>query len=434
MPNSKTSIKNNLNEPQSEQILEFLTDSRLFNPLPKTLLKQIASVSRLEKYAPKEVILKENEATDRIFFLSKGNVGVYLKNELIVKLYRKGDLFGEMGLIKSKANPVSICAETEVELFSIGTQHLIQQTELENPDIHQIIHQIFALSLTEKLELTTNKAFQEMAERIHESDLFKKNQEVLNQAQSTLETQSLELAEAHNKLVKTNKFVTIGELMSGIAHDLTQPLLYIRAHAQMELNNLNGLDQKKSAELLSIIEKGTDRMVELIEHLKNFSNLSNSEFVEVDLKKVLSDAMLLCREQMIIGNIEVLTENTPQELSVLGNPLQLEQVFINIINNAKDALKGKESRILKITTQCKHIDQKPIAVVAFQDNGIGMDEATKEKIFAPFFTTKDTVHNLGMGLSICYALVRSHHGSIDVTSKKDSSGTTIEVNLPILKQ
>ncbi len=269
------------------------------------------------------------------------------------------------------------------------------------------------------------KLKQEISERREiEDELLSINEE--------LEASNKELKETQSQLVQSAKLASIGELATGVAHELNQPLMYIRNSAQLAMMDVpDGIDPESLQETLEDIEKGTDHMMTIINHLRNFARPMNLELISIDIHDVLEDSLILINEQLRLRNIKIekhLSSNLP---SVLANAHQLEQVFINMLTNARDAMEGQNDARLIIQSEFhpKKIGKGDVSI-SFTDNGMGIGKPELEKIFDPFFSTKEAGKGTGLGLSISYGIIRDHQGRIYVESK-EGKGTTFTITLPV---
>ena len=253
-----------------------------------------------------------------------------------------------------------------------------------------------------------------------------------------------ELKDTQAQLVQSGKLASIGELASGVAHELNQPLMVIRGNAQLIQRNLreNNLDIDELVEQVEPIERNTKRMMNIVNHLRTFSRQSQSDFQSVDFNKVIENSLLMVDEQLRIYNIEVkmdLSNNIPK---IKGDANQLEQVFLNLITNARDAVadcrlniekcrikKAEYKGMLEIITK-KNQNFVEILVI---DNGSGIPSEKLEKIFDPFFTTKEVGKGTGLGLSISYGIIKDHHGEIEV-AETGPEGTTFKIKLPSIEK
>jgi len=188
------------------------------------------------------------------------------------------------------------------------------------------------------------------------------------------------------------------------------------------------------------IERNTKRMDNIITHLRIFSRQSSIKFSSVNINQVIEDSLLMAEEQLRVKNILVsknLGNNLPD---CHGDPNQIEQVFLNLITNARDAVlekakQCKEDSIIdgkiEIITSVSDSHENKIEIL-FKDNGCGIPCDKIDKIFDPFFTTKDVGKGTGLGLSISYGIIEKHKGSIEII-ETSSKGTCIRLLIPILK-
>jgi len=236
-------------------------------------------------------------------------------------------------------------------------------------------------------------------------------------------------------LAQASKMATLGEMATGVAHEINQPLNVIQVGADFLSKMIKREEKVSSEELLKTsrnISKQVERATNIVHHLREFGRKSDLEIGPVELNKSIRGVFTLLGEQLRLRSIEVdlkLEEGLPK---ILAENNRLEQIFLNLITNARDAmeLKGPEAtKVLTITTYQK--GDKVFAVVS--DNGAGMPEAIVKKVFDPFFTTKEAGKGTGLGLSITYNLVKDFKGDIEVKSAPDV-GTTFSTSFPVYKK
>jgi len=305
------------------------------------------------------------------------------------------------------------------------TDHLMF---IRKPFDHTMVTQM-ALALTTKWSLNKSNqealaAEQEAKQRLE--TLLKETQEMAEQVKRA----NTDLKDTQSQLIQSAKLASIGELATGIAHELNQPLSYIRTSVQLQLMKPpEKLDVHKVHKTLKKVEEGTERMINIINHLRYFARQSDHEYKPVQLHDVLEDSMIMFNEQFKLRNIELEKNLAPSLPEVLGNPHQLEQVFLNILSNARDAMEEiKQAKLIIETESTQEGDQK-VVILRFTDNGTGIPKEVIEKIFDPFFTTKEVGKGTGLGLSISYGLITDHHGKIKASSVK-GEGTTFTITLP----
>lgn len=244
-----------------------------------------------------------------------------------------------------------------------------------------------------------------------------------NRMAVSLQQSRNELREAESQLVQSAKLASLGTLSAGVAHELNQPVAVIRGVSQ-QLRDEKDLPEEMKADL-ELIEGQTDRMMKIIKHLRTFCRSGGAEYTEVDVNTVIEDCFILIGAQLKAHDIEVCLELSEQALFVLGDANELEQVFLNLITNAGDALSGRRDARITIRTRFENGQ----ADIRFSDNGTGIPEHVLPRIFDPFFTTKEAGQGTGLGLSISHTILQKHQGNIRASG---CDGAVFDITLPIL--
>jgi two-component system NtrC family sensor kinase len=230
-----------------------------------------------------------------------------------------------------------------------------------------------------------------------------------------------DLRHTQEQLLQSEKMSAVGQLIAGVAHELNNPLTAILGYAQ--LLEGAGLDHR-SAEYVRKLFKQAQRTHRVVQNLLSFARQRKPQKQDVDLKKVLEETLVLREYDLKVSNI-TLERDLPEDLPlVVADPHQLEQVFLNVINNALDAmLESNSSGVLKV----RGFRKNSFVCVEFDDSGPGIKDPSR--IFDPFYTTKSVGKGTGLGLSICYGIIKEHGGEI-VARNRDEGGATIEIRLP----
>ncbi|MCU1269538.1 MAG: multi-sensor signal transduction histidine kinase [Acidobacteriaceae bacterium] len=238
-----------------------------------------------------------------------------------------------------------------------------------------------------------------------------------------------ERVELEHQLSQSDKLSSIGLLAAGVAHEVNTPLAVISSYAQMLSKQVQG-DQQKST-LLEKITRQTFRASEIVNNLLNFSRTSGAEFAEVDVNRVIVDTLSLLEHQFKTTRIRVQDELAPHLPPIQGNAGRLQQVFLNLFLNAKDAM--PDGGTLKIATS--NGDGVSVTV---SDTGLGIAQEHIHRIYDPFFTTKSVApdgqkRGTGLGLSVTYGIIQEHAGKIRVESSPEQ-GTTFYIDFPMLRK
>jgi two-component system NtrC family sensor kinase len=224
-----------------------------------------------------------------------------------------------------------------------------------------------------------------------------------------------------DQLLQAEKLSSIGLLAAGIAHEVNTPIAGISSYTQMLLKDTPETDRRK--QILQKIEKQTFRAAEIVRGLLNFSRLNSSEFKDLDINQLIEDSLALLNHQFQLNNIKVESCYDPALPPVFGNTGKLQQVFVNLFLNARDAMpSGGE---IAVQTGMN----ESMIVVDISDTGAGITEENIRRIFDPFFTTKSIGKGTGLGLAVTYGIIQEHGGGIFVDSSSEK-GTHFRVKLP----
>lgn len=287
--------------------------------------------------------------------------------------------------------------------------------------------------------------------------------EQVQKQNSQLETTVKTLKETQAQLVESEKMASLGQLTAGIAHEINNPINFISSNVQalkMDFQDMQGvlkkvkelenakdrtqltqeliqlgkqldfdLLEKEISDLLGGIERGTERTVNIVSSLRTFSRNSTETFAEADIHEGLDSTLVILNSQLN-GHISI-EKSYGKIPSIRCQISRLNQVFLNIINNSIQAINAKSNGTpsngnIKIST--KLVKNK--VLVRIKDDGTGMDEDTRKRVFEPFYTTKDVGDGTGLGLSISYGIIEQHNGKIEVLSKK-GTGTEFIIQLPL---
>jgi PAS domain S-box-containing protein len=241
---------------------------------------------------------------------------------------------------------------------------------------------------------------------------------------------------AEQQLIQASKMATLGEMATGIAHELNQPLSVIKTASSFLRRKADNSEQIKTDILRTMaeeIDNHVDRASKIIGHMREFGRKSDVIKERVQVNHVLRRAVDFFKQQLKLREIEVVEDLYEDLPSVLADPNRLEQVFVNLLINARDAIERKgeqgdhKEEAKRITLKTKAEEGK--VVVELTDTGTGIPEAILHRIFEPFFTTKKVGKGTGLGLSISYGILRDYDGTINVQSK-EGEGTTFIIRFP----
>jgi two-component system NtrC family sensor kinase len=231
------------------------------------------------------------------------------------------------------------------------------------------------------------------------------------------------------QLSQADKLSSIGLLAAGVAHEVNTPLAVISSYTQMLAKQLQSDPAK--AGLLDKITKQTFRASEIVNNLLNFSRTTGTELTEISLNKVIADTLALLEHQFKVAHVQVQSELYDKLPLIQGNAGRLQQVFLNLFLNAKDAMTG--GGVLNIATQ-----NGDFVSVRVSDTGSGIAQEHIQRIYDPFFTTKTAPaegqsRGTGLGLSVTYGIIQEHAGNIRVESRP-GEGTTFTLDFPLIRK
>ncbi|MBX7170314.1 MAG: PAS domain S-box protein [Pyrinomonadaceae bacterium] len=228
-------------------------------------------------------------------------------------------------------------------------------------------------------------------------------------------------------LQQSEKLSSIGLLAAGVAHEVNTPLTGVSSYTQMLLGMIPETDPKHA--LLLKVQKQTERASNIAGNLLNFSRVGNTtEFDELDINKTLDNTLQLLEIQLRKSSIKVVKNYSDKSLKIYGNGGKLQQVFTNLILNARDAIFNGGT--ITLTTKIENDDS---VIIEVKDDGVGIEAENLSKIFDPFFTTKGVGSGTGLGLAVTYGIVQEHSGTIEPFSEV-GNGTTFRLEFPLAQK
>ncbi|MEJ2100315.1 MAG: ATP-binding protein [Desulfobacterales bacterium] len=238
--------------------------------------------------------------------------------------------------------------------------------------------------------------------------------------------------ETEQQLIQASKMATLGEMATGVAHELNQPLSVIKTASRFFMKKIHKKEKIADDVLLTLseeIDSHIDRATKIINHMRQFGRQSDITLEKVQVNETLRKALDILGQQLKVRGIEVIWDLEPDLPLILADPDRLEQVFINLLINARDAIdekwrskmyrKGEKQITLKTQSDSQWLS------VTISDTGPGIPDSIIERIFEPFFTTKKVGQGTGLGLSISYGIIRDLKGSIRAYSRKGKGASFI---------
>lgn len=280
----------------------------------------------------------------------------------------------------------------------------VTKIEALNAGVHDFLTKPFSLT---ELEIRVQNI-------IRDTELKRK----ISDKNRSLEKAILQLKESENQLVQSEKFASMGRLSAGLVHEINNPLSYVKTgilYAKSFCDGLPEIDRGEFSDTLEDIDEGVDRVVNIISDLRSISYSKQSALQETRALDLIKRVQRLSESSR--KDIPLLMD-CPQDLKLLVNVNQMTQVLLNFVNNSsyaiRDIQKVKPDRIPEISM--KLVQEKNHTSIKVRDNGCGMDQATKMKLFDPFFTSKPVGAGMGLGLSLCFQWIKQNRGTVNVES------------------
>jgi two-component system, NtrC family, sensor kinase len=259
------------------------------------------------------------------------------------------------------------------------------------------------------------------------ASVFNQMMENLKESQAEVHQTMTTLKNTQAQLIQTEKLSAIGEFVAGVAHELNNPLTGVIGFSHMLQES--GISERQQGFVNRIIGSA-ERCHKIVQSLLSFSRRHRPERKWVTINSLMEGVLEILKYELASGNIEVITELSPLIPALPVDPHQIQQVFLNILQNARQAIDNQQAKgRIRISTELAG-DKVRITV---QDNGIGISEEHLKDIFNPFFTTKPVGEGTGLGLSLSYGIIHEHGGSIRVQSH-EGEGATFTIELPVISK
>ena len=249
----------------------------------------------------------------------------------------------------------------------------------------------------------------------------------LRETTAELARREQELREKQEQLVQAGKLATLGELTTGVAHELNNPLNNIGLFVGNVIDQIE-FGNAEEHRILESLEQAMDQVrkaTEIISHLRTFGRAATVHMEPVQVNDVVQRAVALMQEQLRLREIDLRLDLDERDPAVEGNAIQLEQVVINLLTNARDAVADSAEPWIELTTE---LDGDVVRLIV-RDGGAGIPHQLEQRIFDPFFTTKEVGQGTGLGLSIAYGIVTDHEGTITVQNAP-TAGAVFAIELP----
>jgi two-component system NtrC family sensor kinase len=246
-----------------------------------------------------------------------------------------------------------------------------------------------------------------------------------NTMAASLQARDEQLKEfARRKIMESERLAVVGQLAADVAHELNNPLQGIVTYSHLLLEKMTPDDPRRSSVEKIVIQ--ATRSASIIRGLLDFSRPKKPHKKQTDLRSTIDECLSLVEDRVVFHNIEVVRDYQEDLPEIVVDPAQMQQVFMNMIINAAEAMGGTG----RLTVTTRHDGQRGVIQASFRDTGHGISQENMARIFDPFFTTKEVGHGTGLGLAISFGIVKEHGGVITVESE-EGVGTTFTIELPV---
>jgi PAS domain S-box-containing protein len=261
----------------------------------------------------------------------------------------------------------------------------------------------------------------------------REEEEITHRLEMMVEERTRQLKETHDKLLHQDKMASLGKLSASVVHEINNPIagilnLTMLIKRILKEDTINQKEIGKLNQFLDLMETETRRISRIVSNLLMFSRQSKMELKEININQLIEKTLFLNANLIKINGVKVRDKLDVDLPDIVGSEDQLQQVFMNVVSNAVEAMSATKDGSLSVETSYSKKDDKIIA--RFKDSGAGVPEENMSKLFEPFFTTKKKGKGVGLGLSVAYGIVKEHGGSVYVNSKP-GKGTTFKISLPI---
>lgn len=393
--------------------------------------------TRVSKEVNNAVLIKGNPWIDRAFVVNLWYITAYepiknINNKIIGILYvgmlEKPYIDTTNRVMLTFIMIASLCVVLLLVILYFST------TRITNPLKKMVVatQKISEGDLNHKVEVSSKDEIGYLADSFNQmtADLKAANEKLIEWGKTLekkVEERTKELTEMQAHLIQSEKLASLGKLAAGIAHEINNPLGGILIYSHLLLEDLD--KNSPHYENLKKIVKETSRCKDIVKGLLEFARPKEPEMTLIDINDIVERSLSIMERQALFQNIKIRKTFASDLSKIVADSAQLQQVFMNIILNAAEAMDG--NGILTLSTSFNGSGK--FIEVKFSDTGHGIKEEDKKRLFEPFFSTKEVGEGTGLGLAISYSIIQKHEGTIEVQSQL-GKGSTFIVKLPLKKE
>ena len=431
-----------------DECKRLLEQAKIFQHVPENLISELAEHLVIASFKAGEIIVQKGEEGKTMYLIIRGSVRVHDASYEVAHL-GVGNIFGELSLMDSFPRSMSVSAVEPTVLGTIYEEDFYRVMKV-HPDTIKNIIAVLSLRLRNQNDtiisnLRSREQELEASVAGRTADLNKKNEE--------LSLALKQLKETQNQLVMSEKLASLGQLTAGIAHEIKNPLNFVNNFSLLSFDLIKDAAEAKTREERNEILDNLKANIERIHHhgkradtivksMLDHSRSGTSEKQPTDINRLCDDYFNLAFVGMKANHPgftcelkKEFAENVP-ELTII--PQDISRVMLNLFNNAFYAVDEKRKTMTEnnrglyqplVTLKTKLSDSKHLAI-SVHDNGSGIAENIREKIFEPFYTTKPSGEGTGLGLSLSHDIIKAHGGEIKVSSEENDFAEFV-ITLPV---
>jgi signal transduction histidine kinase len=380
-----------------------LQDFNLFDNLSKADLAPIARETTVLQFGKGNVVCEENSESESMFFIHSGSVSVS-KQGVVLAVLKAGDYFGEMSLVTGSSRNATVITQEPATLFEISAEEFDRIFD-------RLPRAMYKLLVT------------------YDARLRRHNDTVVEQFMK-MKQQYEELESAHQRLLLSDKMASIGLLTAGIAHEINNPLFVIRGYLDVINESLRSgsIADGELADIIAKLDTASKSIAKLVSGIKTYVRIEKTDAVPIELNSAIQDSIDLVSFLYRQDGIDIESKLVAEGCMILGNLGLLQQVLMNLLSNARDAMEQSEQKLITVTTR----DEDGQAIIEVSDTGHGIGPGKLKKIFRQGYTTKPVGKGSGMGLNLVRRIVQEMGGAIEVESRV-SEGATFRLTFPVFK-
>lgn len=377
-----------------------LQSFNLFDNLSREDLEPIAREARVLSFDAAEVVCEEDSESDSMFFIHSGSVSV-TKQGVTLAVLKAGDYFGEMSLITGSSRNATVTTLEPSVLYEISSDEFDRIFE-------RLPRAMYRLLVT------------------YDARLRRHNDTVVEQFMK-MRQQYEDLESAHQRLLLSDKMASIGLLTAGIAHEINNPLFVIRGYLDVIRQSLEsgGVSADELTGITAKLDTASKSIAKLVSGIKTYVRIEGTDPVPIELNSAVQESIDLVSFLYKQDGIALESALCADSMMILGNIGKLQQVLMNLLSNARDAMEGSERKVILVTTR----EEGDRAIIEISDTGHGIEPHKLERVFARGYTTKPVGKGSGMGLDLVKRIVNEVGGSIRVDSD-GKTGTVFKLIFP----